>query len=199
METLSDVKCPVCELDLSQLNIESRKGHVNDCLEGNHEDESTSDTDSEEDLDPPELKNDEPFAVVCPYLNCGKKYEARFFICHVYRAHKSGNQKHKCPICSLTEDIYSVNVSTNLFKHLQTVHSDLPSVYNVDVNINHNNSNYFEYILDNDQDMECLFCYEKYKKSESVIRFTCFCLYHKNCLEPWLQKEGGNCPLHRNV
>ena len=43
-----------------------------------------------------------PFAVGCPYNDCGLQMEAADFFHHAIMSHSSGNQAYSCPICALS-------------------------------------------------------------------------------------------------
>lgn len=72
-----------------------------------------------------ESEEESPFAVVCPYTNCGKKMEASNFYAHAFSDHSTGRQTFACPICCLIEDSdYRPSRGTNLLRHLKAVHPE---------------------------------------------------------------------------
>jgi len=215
-DSITDVKCPICETDLVSLTARQRNRHVSRCLglvdntldsmqTGNITNDEPNTT-SLQIQDPPELFDYNPFSVICPYPECGKQYEAKHFRAHVHASHKSDTQSHTCPICSLqTEQNIKVRKTTNLFKHLESNHSDLQIVYKPDeelliqTNINEikevDTSYYISSVLETPLDQECMICYEEYNAGDYVARMPCFCLYHKDCIDKWFEKQQ-QCPFH---
>ena len=42
----------------------------------------------------------------------------------------------------------------------------------------------------------CRICLEDFKKDDVLRRLSCFHIFHKNCIDPWL-KENGMCPIDK--
>jgi len=43
---------------------------------------------------------------------------------------------------------------------------------------------------------ECTFCMEDFKNGDVLRRLSCLHFFHKNCIDPWL-KKNGNCPIDK--
>ena len=43
----------------------------------------------------------------------------------------------------------------------------------------------------------CVICLEKFKEKENLIKLNCFHIFHKNCLDIWLEKNK-KCPICKN-
>tara|TARA_Y100001958_G_C21247511_1_gene578931 strand:- start:5061 stop:5441 length:381 start_codon:yes stop_codon:yes gene_type:complete len=52
-------------------------------------------------------------------------------------------------------------------------------------------------IIENDIDDSCSICLEKYKLNDMINRLNCNHIYHKECLDNWIQ--NNNCPLCRSI
>jgi E3 ubiquitin-protein ligase ZNRF1/2 len=47
----------------------------------------------------------------------------------------------------------------------------------------------------NDNKGECIICFEELEKGQTIARLQCLCIYHKHCIENWLQRSQS-CPGH---
>lgn len=43
---------------------------------------------------------------------------------------------------------------------------------------------------------DCTFCLEKFKNGDDLRRLSCLHVFHKNCIDPWLRKNGM-CPIDK--
>ena len=43
----------------------------------------------------------------------------------------------------------------------------------------------------------CVICLESLNNSEELVTLNCEHIFHKDCLEPWLNNNNRNCPLCR--
>lgn len=200
-ETLEEpVFCPHCKSDITGLPDEEKSFHTITCEENFLE----------------TLTNfDGPFAITCPYPQCGRRVEARNFPAHAFQTHASHVQNLACPICHLLGDKnYQVKTDTNLINHLQSSHSDLigvdvpvpstpkpkpkPKPVNRPVEYPADQpSDYIVHIPSIDSVDECPICYDILCKGVKVARLPCFCVYHQKCIEAWFtQKSARKCPLH---
>mmetsp|Transcript_10612 Transcript_10612/g.15543 ORF Transcript_10612/g.15543 Transcript_10612/m.15543 type:complete len:207 (-) Transcript_10612:58-678(-) len=48
--------------------------------------------------------------------------------------------------------------------------------------------------LPNEEQKSCVCCFESFKLKDEVRRLPCLHLFHKGCIDPWLQ-DKGNCPM----
>lgn len=42
---------------------------------------------------------------------------------------------------------------------------------------------------------ECIICFEELEKGQTIARLPCLCIYHKHCIESWLERSQS-CPGH---
>jgi len=115
-------------------------------------------------------------------------------------------KNHFCPVCAIQmEQTYQIKQSTNLLKHLETNHSDLSIVYKPDEEYliqtqitevkELDTSYYILSVVETTLEQECLICYEEYCIGDKIARMPCFCLFHKNCIDKWFEKQK-QCPFH---
>jgi len=205
--------CPVCDASLNNMTQGQIANHVENCLGEAGKDswsgEAIKDTDPEMD----------PFALVCPYPNCGLQFEACDFPNHARLAHKNGPQNFGCPICTLLGNPPFVpNEKTNLLAHLNHSHPDFVpksptpqaiSIPSVDtktraLSISKSptplppiSSEYIVSAYSGTTTPECSICYEEILTGEQTARLACFCLFHNHCAQAWFKKKGKTeCPFH---
>lgn len=53
-------------------------------------------------------------------------------------------------------------------------------------------------ILKTDQQTECAVCLSEFKEDEEIRKLKCPHIFHKDCLDRWLQQCSATCPLCRN-
>ncbi|RNA36844.1 E3 ubiquitin- ligase znrf1 [Brachionus plicatilis] len=53
---------------------------------------------------------------------------------------------------------------------------------------------YNEDVLADDKG-ECVICFEELEKGQTIARLPCLCIYHKHCIDQWLERSQS-CPGH---
>lgn len=54
---------------------------------------------------------------------------------------------------------------------------------------------YNEDLVITDRGIECSICLENIDRGQTIARLECLCIYHKNCIDSWLNKNAS-CPGH---
>ncbi|XP_025197310.1 E3 ubiquitin-protein ligase ZNRF2-like [Melanaphis sacchari] len=91
-------------------------------------------------------------------------------------------RKENCPICQKiisNSSLYHFNIHVEQCLNMSELRTKM---YNEDVaNI--------------DRDVECAICLENMESGQRIARLQCLCIYHKACIDLWLNKNIW-CPNH---
>jgi hypothetical protein len=193
--------CPICFMNLSKLGNENKNMHVTTCLEKSKIpiDSAYNNLNDSPPDSPPEILHDDPFAVTCSSPICRKRYEARHYPAHYHSEHKYCKDIFQCPICDLQSDSQGTN-KYKLIEHFKKNHSELSLIYVPDkeIIIDELDTSIYTIQYANEEDVlrECHICYEEFDIGDCLSRLTCFCLYHKDCIDEWFHKSK-ECPIHQ--
>ena len=155
-------------------------------------------------IEPPELLTQSslpvhsdlnPYDVMCPF--CGRILEAPAFRRHALADHADkADEYHHCGICMLKTTAALEKVP--LIEHLRDEHKEFDEVDPNDGQLERR-VGYNEYVQQKDDPRECMLDYCSFHAGDSVIIFSCMCMFHKSCIMQWWardEKNQGKCPLH---
>ena len=91
-------------------------------------------------------------------------------------------------------EIDEISTMENMFiNNLQIKNKD----YYNNVNNNHKIKNNDCYNVNKYHINNCVICFENFKVNEKIIKLNCFHIFHKECIENWLNKNNI-CPVCKN-
>jgi hypothetical protein len=190
-----DHQCPICNMNLSVLTDKFRNIHVIGCLDKSNKCQASEKIDP-----PPEILYDDPFAVECTLPGCKKKYEARHYPAHYCSEHGKCKETYSCPICLLQSDNQR-RTKYMLLDHFKKDHKDIPLIFKPDeVVVEKLDTSVYTTQIAKEEDLvrECHICYCEFQKGDILARLTCFCLYHKSCIDVWFSKQK-ECPIPHSI
>jgi len=156
-----------------------------------------------------------PSGLACPYGSCRQTIQYSEFVTHVLSNHTT-EQYHlfACPICvAYTQQAYHVNKNTNLLQHIINTHAAgtndpyvqtltsrqstarAPEVVPVVEKELETPMEFVNEQLTKSLEQECSICFEQFVEGQYISRLVCLCIYHRDCLSSWFQKQK-RCPLH---
>ena len=56
------------------------------------------------------------------------------------------------------------------------------------------NGNFFIYVVNENDNLDCIICMEKFEEGEQVKQLNCGHIFHGDCIDKWLEKEK-KCPF----
>ena len=84
----------------------------------------------------------------------------------------------------------------NYIRNGRNQHNNIRTPLNRNRNIDINSINTLV-ICDELPDNICSVCLEEFKEDDILKKLNCEHIFHKDCLEPWLNNNNRNCPLCR--